>query len=317
MVTRVIYGPAHLADEAQAREEGTIGVDTSNANAPASKVHQGVYRIGAGDERATATGVTRQVVSHAGVTGGSVLDTLQRSGREPSCELEPGNPASRTSVEVAIRMGRLEYDANGKLREVAVGEPQGTAANDESKAENSPAQAEQSNQDAQFFDHQDEEDWAADIAPLPQAGYDAAVASSMGAILRGDDMEKTAASLAKNAGIPLELASEYVEQGVAKYQRTADRLMASMGLSGPRMDECYEFIRQQPQKMQDAMQRMVYANDLSGFRALAVAFKVQNPGDLSAFQKAGFEVHVDRDTGETMLRRPGGNWVKASDLMKG
>jgi hypothetical protein len=308
MVTTWQNIPEHLATQAEDAQRGTIGTDTSRHHQPASRVHDGAVRHTAGQEQAEHTGRATHTVSFDGTAGGSILGSLQRVTGAPSVELEPGNPSSRTSVEVAIRMGLLHRDANGNLKEAERMAP-----------EEQPGQAakqEQAGDPAAYVDAEEEALWAEDIAPLPQHAYDAAGPSLIGAVVRGDSFDDTAKALAHNASIPLELAAEYVTEGFEKGRRLVDRALAPMGLTGARLEAFYEAARERPQELQDAMQRVFHGNDASGFRAMATAWAVQNPGDLSHFRAAGFETSIDRETGGVLVRRAGGPWVNASELGK-
>ena len=86
---------------------------------PSSRVYGGIHRstVTEGGLSLEATGGTaRHVVSYEGTPGGSVLATLDAHGRSQSVELIPGNPASRTSVEVALREGVLRRNGSASWR---------------------------------------------------------------------------------------------------------------------------------------------------------------------------------------------------------
>jgi hypothetical protein len=314
MVIRVQHVPAQFAAGAEAAQQGTIGTDTSRINEPTSKVHQGTVRMTAGGE-VEQPGPARHVVSFDGAPGGSVLATRQRVNGHDTVEIVPGQPGTRTLLRTALQDGLIRETAPG-IYEDAKGTDgeQRTAA--DGLAEQQAGQEKQSAEQAQYVDSDEETAWASDIEPLPQHAYDAASASAIGAVLRGDNFEDAAKSLAHSAGIAPELAADYVEQGFAKARRMVDRALAPLGLNGERLEQFYEAARQSPQELQDAMQRAWWTNDASGFKAMAVRWKVQNPGDLSVYRQAGFEVHVDRDSGDVMLKRESGGWVKAADLGK-
>jgi hypothetical protein len=307
--------PAHLAAQAEDAQRGTIGVDQSALNEPSSRVHQGTVRYIAGQEEVSQGGVTRHAVSFDGVQGGSVLASLQRINGADTVELIPGVPASRTQIAHAVRDNLIRQIAPGVYEDVRSSD--GTQRTLEHvEAEQQAGQQQQQAERAEYVDPQEEADWAADIADMPQVAYDVASASAIGAILRKDGFADTAKSLAQNANISPELATQYVEEGFAKGRRMVDRALAPMGLSGDRLAAFYQAAGERPHELQDAMQRLWWQNDASGFKAMAVAWKVANPGDLSVFHKAGFETHVDRDTGDVMVKRGSGPWVKTSALGK-
>src|SRR4051794_22790032 len=105
MVTRVVMGPAHFADDLAAQNHGTVGSDTSAHHQPTSRVLTGAVQYTAGQEQPVQTGQAFHRVSYDGTAGGSVLASLQKHGPHASVELRPGDPSSRTMVEVAIREG--------------------------------------------------------------------------------------------------------------------------------------------------------------------------------------------------------------------
>jgi hypothetical protein len=305
-------GPAHFSDDMAAQNHGTIGVDTTAHHQPTSKVHTGSVRYTVGQDEAAHSGhASHQIAPSVGTAGGSVLASLQKQGPHQSVELIPGDPSSRTLVDVAIRQGLLTRNAAGQLEDSA-------RQQEAIKAALQPEQDQQQNDPgAGVFDSEDDQLWAEDIEPLPQSSYDAAVASTIGAIAHGNvDLEQTALSLARNAGIAPELAHDYVQAGIEMHERVVARALGTMGLEGERLEAAYEFMRGQPDRLQAAMQQLAYGRDVSGFKALAVDFKVKNPGDLLALKAAGMETHVDRQTGDVYVRHGGGSWRRMSELGK-
>lgn len=292
-VTRVIYG-----------------IPATNAPAlsvpPSTRVCGGVVRFTNGDAAATETGGTaRHSVSFDGNTGGSVLATMQRQGQHQTVELQPGNPASRTQLAVALREGLIRETAPGIYQDMA-GAPEALAA-----AVNAPAEEPAAASDgAEHIDAEDEQDFARAIDPLPQHSYDAAVASAGLAVITGGDLSRAAADLAASAGIEPERARDYVEAGVAMHERTVAR---AVGLEGDRKAAFYEFTREHPRQLQEAVQRLVGQRDAGGFVELARQFKRAQPGDLTSWKAAGFETHLGID-GELMVRHGSRDWVMAKDI---
>lgn len=279
----------------------------------ATRVYSGTTRFSFGDDEAQATsGVTRFAHSTAGTTGGSVAATLDRAGHRSTVELVPGVPSSRTDVAVALREGLLVRNAAGDLVD-----PQDAQQRADGLVPPAQVQDQPVDRGAGVFDAGEDADWAADIEPLPQNSYDAAVASVVAVAAHGvGSLEDTAKALAANAGIDPELAGEYVQEGVAMYERAVARALAPMGLEGDRLQEAYEYMRARPGELQDAIQKLVHARDPSGFKNLAKDFRVANPGDLTMYKQAGLETRVDRDTGDLMVRHGQGGWQRAADLAK-
>ncbi len=307
-----------LSFDSQQLSGGVIRVSTGPSRAdsspvsvpPPTRVVNGSLRFNADGTAESFGGVARHVVSFDGVPGGSVMATRQRVNGQDTVELQPGIPGTRTVISQALRDNLIREIAPGVFEDA-------TAAGDIQHTAQPQAQGpEQQPEVPAYIDTEDEALWAEDIAPLPQHSYDAASASAIAAILQGESFEGTTRRLAESAQLTPELAADFVNEGYAKGRRMVDRALAPLGLSGDRLEQFYEAARERPQELQEAMQRVWYANDASGFQAMATAWKVQNPGNLSVFRNGGFETHVDRESGDLMLRRPGGSWVRAADLSK-
>lgn len=253
--------------------------------------------------------------STAGVTGGSVVATLDRQGTALTVETIPGRPESRTSIASALRDGLLIRDSSGDLQD---------APDVQQKVRDFGAPPEQPQQRQAgpgegVFDARDDDDWGAAIEPLAQPAYDAAIASVIAVTAHGHgSLDDTARALAANARIDPELARRYVEEGTAMYQRVVGRSLAPMGLEGERLEAAYEYMRQQPQKLQHAIQELVHMRDPAAFTALATEFNVRHPDPrvLAPLQAAGFETMVDRETGRIMARIGQGNWHPATEILR-
>ncbi len=299
-VTRVIYGltPPEVP---LSRPEPT-------------RVHGGTISHMAGANEVQSADVARHAVSFDGAAGGSVMATKQRQGMHDTVELIPGQPSTRTQIAVALREGLIRQMDGGGYADVV-----GAPAAMEHAAEAEAAEKEQGPADpgAEIFAAEDDAEWAAAIDPLPQHAYDAAAASVSLAVVTGADLASAAQALAVDSAIEPALARQYVEAGYAMHERAVAAAVAPLGLGeGSRKEAFYEFAREHPQKLQEAVQRLVHARDPGGFIGLAQQFRRVNPGgEVSALQQAGFETHVDT-SGAVLVRRPGGDWVRASDLLK-
>jgi hypothetical protein len=305
MVIRVQHVPAQFAS--QVNEDGSVDTDTSNQTAPSTRTGGISYSLNQGGE-VQSREVARHHVTHEGIAGGTVLSTLQTTFGKASVELSPGNPASRTGVEEAIREGHLERDASGQLREAAPKQQQQQVQQQHEQEQEQAASA-----DAQHFDREDEQLWAQDIERLSQSGYEAIVALSIGAIANGSSLDDVATGLAQREGMEPALAREYVEQGIAKETRVVSRLLSSMGIPEDQHEAAFDHFRQRGLQLQDAMQRHVHTRDLNGWRQMAAEYKAVTT-DTSAYEKAGFEVAIHPHTGELMLRRGEGQWRSAKQL---
>lgn len=277
-----------------------------------TRVHTGTTRFG-GIGVAESVAFASHQTPITGTVKGSVVATLQ-SGSRASVELTPGDPTSRTLVAVAEREGLIRLNDAGRWEDIqklatdpAVAQaPQGIDESDQTTdAEASmgafcPALA---------------ADWAADIADLPQGAFDSAQSSMIGVIALGSgSLEDTAMSLARNVpGMSPELAREHIDGGLFVHQQAADKAMSQI-VGAHELEAMYEAFRNDPQKLMPAVQALTLAHDLRPLKALAVTWKAQNT-DLSAYTAAGFQAAVDRTTGDVLLQRGTGPWMKASEVM--
>jgi hypothetical protein len=302
-VTRYIHG---AEEAAQVQQPAAV---------ESTRVHNGSLSFQTG----TDTGPVHRsqasyIVTHDGTSGGSVMDTLRRDSNGPSVELIPGNPASRTVLAQALKAGLVEEFAPGQYRDAQdqqarVGQQQGDPPQDE-KAQEDPG--------AGVFNAEDDREWATAIEPLPQHSFDSAMASGVAVVAHGQGtFEDTAKSLAKSSGMEVDEALAYVSEGYAMYERAVARGLGPLGLCGERLQAFYDSTRENPERLQDALQRVLHGRDVGGFKEMAIAWVVKNPGpEVQALKAAGFEVFVDRETGEALARRAGGDWVSASRLLK-
>lgn len=290
MVTRISFGSADnlsgvpQSHDIQPAQGHRISNSLSLSNfpqpqdvqpAPSVRVHSGVHRYTAGDSDPTSVGVTRHVMSFSGNAGGSVADTLQMVNGQQTVELVPGNPATRTQVQTAMREGLIQRGIGGRWEDTSAQQPavQALKALDEP-----PAMPQQDGPDSAMFDPQDDALWAEDIAPLPQGAYDAALASMTGIVSRGaGDMERTALALAESSGIEPELARDYLEQGYSYYEGAVSRSLAPLGIQGERLQEFYSYCQRDQGRLQDAIQKLTHMRDLSGFRLMAGTWLAKNP----------------------------------------
>lgn len=278
----------------------------------AFKVHTGVLREDGSGQFARFDG-------RSASTAGSVLATARSNagptsnfkGADTSVEVEPGNPASRTSIATALRMGVIREPYLGCYEDVqaAPAAPGAEAGQSPGEDSHTPELAEQ----------QAEADWAADIEAVPQHAYDAAVASGANAVLdtTAEGWQKTAAVLASNTGMSPDAAAEYVEAGYSFFETQVAKMANGVGIEEGSKEAFYDFMRSKhPQALQAATGQLVSTRRLDGFRQLATAFKVeQGTRQLPEWRARGFDgAYVNRTTGDVMLSMKGGAAVRARDL---
>ncbi len=256
--------------------EGATSPSTAEPTAPSDSIRIGgiVTRTDASTGQVVQQGCSSMQFGHdSGTAGGSVAATLRTSTGNPSVELIPGNPASRTSVQVAMREGLIRQDPlTGQwLDAVPFVAPEA--------AEEQPGQTtEQDQQDdrrddgAAAFDPEDQSLWAQDIEPLPQGTYDAAVGRAISVAVGTGDPARLVTELAQGAGISPELAQDYVTQGVAMYERVAERALAPILATPELRSEFRESFRKDPGRAADALRYMVQGGDTRPLLDLARAF---------------------------------------------
>lgn len=316
MITRVQHGTAeHLTIAAQ-YAAGNLGQSPAR-DAPSTRVHTGALRITAGDsEAANAGSVTRHAVSFGGSPGGSVAATLQNVNGRQSVELIPGNPATRTDIRSAVRDGLVQRGAGGRWEDTPGKDAAVQALQQPQQAPEAAPQV--APEDAAIFDPAAEAQWNADIEHIPQGAYDAAVASTIGLLVNGGNVESTARNFAEAAQMEPAEAEAILDAGYSYYGAKVTAAMAPLGISGDRLDKFIGGLEKNPGAYQDAIQRLVYSRDLSGFRTAAVEFLRHNPSpEVDGFKAAGFETTQDVHTGKTLLRRPGSShWATLEELAK-
>lgn len=288
-----------------------------------ARVHYGAIRSDASGQVVAPSEVVRHIEGlpnqHAGQ---SVAATFQnRYSGGATVQLVPGDESSRTTVSVAERMGLIRRDEGGNWVDASDNAAQAAAVAKASRADE--PQPEQKNQDeASPFDQADSVAFADAIAPIPQGAFDVAQAHAIAGVLEGQTesalVAEVATRLAQNAGggMSPDQAAEAARKGLTVYSGAVAKLAAAEGISGDRLQDFYAELRAgQSGKLQDAIQRLVYSNDMRGFRALAQAFTTAKPGpEVAALQNAGFEVARDA-TGGWLARMAGGNWVPVKAIM--
>lgn len=246
-------------------------------NEPRSRVYTGVTTYTVGQGEAAQSGVSRHSVSYEGSEGGSVIGTVRREGTGQSVELEPGNPASRTSLEVAARMGIIRKDPNGNYQDVKTAEGKqqtfGTldaqAKQDQAK-QASDAASEQAEQQAGIFNQAEDAAFVTDMADIPDHAFRAAAAGVTRAITLDGDLDHTARRLASESGMEPAQASEVIARGIGYYEAAVNRAVAKVGLyAGPQREAFYDDLRNDPARMGNAVQFLMHGRDASHFQALA------------------------------------------------
>lgn len=241
------------------------------------RVHNGVIRSDGGGQLAQSNGQYAPASGSILATARSNLGpTGLRSGSDVSVELEPGNPASRTSLAVALRLGLIKEPYPGIYEDAQGGTPQGPQGSTQPRSGDPAPQPEKPAQAGpELADEKAEGDWAADIEPLPQQAYDSALAFAADAVA-GEGVEgwdKMAQVLARDAGLAPEAASQFVSAGYTFFEGQVSKAVQALGIGPEAKEAFYDHIRDNhPDDLKAATQALVMGRSLDGFRALAAKY---------------------------------------------
>lgn len=274
-----------------------------------NRVHRGVIREDGSGQLVQNNGQhAPQAGSVLATARGNHGPTARFNAADTTVELVPGNPATRTSIAVALR--------EGVIREVYPGHYEDTNA--------APAVAQQGPEESntsapELASTAEEADFGQAIADLRQDSYDGAAALAVAAVTENSTEAWVAMAqrLASSEGIEYDAAAEKVEKAWDFFGGQVDRMATAAGIEDP--DTFYEWLQQNhPRELQAAVQQLVSTRRLDDFRSLATAYKVEaGQGQLAEWNRLGFDAYVDRDTGDVMVSQGKGRPVRARDLMKG
>lgn len=261
--TRIQHVPAGF----QLPQEATTGAGLDiGRDLPQSRVYAGPVKFTAGDTEAQHSGsYARHVVSHDGVQGGSLVATLRSEGAARTVELEPGNPASRTRLEVALR--------EGLVREVAPGRYEDATRQQAPQQQQTQQPAPTEPQQSPNFSTEEVSHFEQIIDPLPQHSYDRAVAALTVTAVNGTGtFEAAAQTLAESAGMEPSRALEVINAGYAVHEAAVARSVAQMGIQGAHKEAFYDFCQTKPRQLHEAIQNLTARRSTSGFDTLAAEY---------------------------------------------
>jgi hypothetical protein len=252
------------------------GPDTY-VHGPQQRVHSGATRYTAGqDGDASSASFTRHVVTDAGTAGGSILATLRREGGAATVETIPGNPASRTLVESALREGLLVRNAAGALAD-AEGKGDAPRTLETVQAEQQAVQVAQQQAASQaqaeadhgVFSAEEDRSFVEAMAPVPDEAYRPAVSKGIAALALGQDLDGVVRQLAESGRMEIDAAGEVVEAGRAYFQNIANRAVMQAGIPEAHLPAFYESLQGNPNLLMSALNAMATARDVSVLRKAA------------------------------------------------
>jgi hypothetical protein len=214
----------------------------------------------------------RHVESREGSPGGSVLATLDYRGTTQTVELVPGNPASRTDVGTAIREGLLRRNAAGHLEAVHNGPAPGAslvAAFGQQEAAQGHQQEAQGDALAGVFSPEEDAAWAQTFSEVPEHAFNSGASGLVKALTLGEDFEGAALNVARGAGMDPAKAAELVDYAYEAQRAIVDRAIANVGIGEDQREAFYEFCRDNPGQLGNALQHLIHGRDVSHFQRMA------------------------------------------------
>lgn len=259
-------------------------VETASALPPgdAGRTDQGSISYTQGAAQVEGRGLSKFMYGQDTPQATSVMTSKRRENGQLTVELEPGNPASRTHIATAARLGLVSEVAPGVWIDAGSGGPWSQPA--------APYAAPQGDQFAPdpatladpgeggFLPGEDAA-FAGLIEPLSQGSFDAALARGAAVAVESADagaLARVAVELAKAEGLEPADAEAVVAQAHAHYQRVVDRAMDAAGIPQGQLPEFYNWLRtSEPAAMRNAIDRVLHSRDLSWFKRLATEWQMR------------------------------------------
>lgn len=259
-------------------------LELSQSEKVSSRVYGGSLRCStASDSVSQEVGITT-VSSLSDVAAGSIMATMQTSYGSPTAtmspsttvELEPGNPSTRTTLDVAERMGMVTRNALGIYE--AVGQA----------ALETPSEVQQDEaQGIELFSPAEEAQFASAIVDIPQALYDQAMVSAAASVAATGDIEDLASSLAATCGMAPSQLQEVQASATAMFQAQADKTISALGVNP---SEFYDWARtHHGEKLGQAVRTQLTTRSVDGYRGLVKTYLDQVVPSLGALKAAGLE----------------------------
>jgi hypothetical protein len=211
-----------------------------------------------------------------GQVGQSVLETVSQRGNAQTVELIPGNPASRTLVDVAIRENLLRRGPGGVLEEVKGNQGQSqnladkdAAAAERQKLEQHAAELTQAEALEGVFSETEDAQWREAFSDVPEYAMTATGSRIVNALMLGSDFEGVYKGLVQDTGMEPAKAAEAVELAFSLQTAIVHRAVAKVGVTEQHRDAFFESLRDQPNHLGNALQRLIHTRDVGPFQQLA------------------------------------------------
>lgn len=230
--------------------------------------------IDLGTGQMSSRGFARYTVGQDAPPSSSVMATLRRENGYTTVETEPGNPASRTVIDSAVRQGLVRETSPGYWEDIMA--VQAPAAGDSAAPRQPVTDKPEGDQPLAWADQKELAGWNEKLAPLPQAAFDSAMGAAAASITAGDGtLDSAVQRLVTDTGMDPEQARELAEHGEAFYRGNLTRDLLGTGLlTAEEVDPFYEWCRTQ-HKLAEAMSGLVFAGNTKAFQALARDYAVK------------------------------------------
>lgn len=321
---------------------GVPAEEPTYSTPPATRVVNGGHRFHEDGSAQAIGGVTRHTVNHDGDLGGSIMGTRERRNGHDTVLMTPGDPTTRVQLRFAVQEGLIREVAQGVYADATTADgKQRTAQTVQAEQQQAyqqqqlQQQQQQAADNAGIFDPDEDAEFAAEFASVPDHTFRSAMASMINTVATGGDFTRAAATLAREAGVGHERAAEMVGVAHEAQERIVSRALAKVGIGEDMKQAAYASFREEPGKLLNAMHYLMHGRDVSQFQDMGRAWlaKTQrhaasNGGSSGSpaahpaaqaealMRQAGFETRTTSN-GVPMIRRGNGPWVTVNELSGG
>jgi hypothetical protein len=254
-------------------EEAPPQSETPASSGPSIRVDEGTIKSSlTGQEQTT---VHRNSPADITPIPGAIFSTARNAfgfptgdrGPSTTIELEPGNPGSRVTIQVAESLGFITKNEHGQY--IQVTQPQGTPEGNTDQPEVPEA-----------FDQKTEEALHTALADVPSQLIDQAVAKAAISIALGGEPEDFSAAISSTTGIPLEQLQAAQGTAIAAFQEQADATVKKLGADP---EEFYEWAKaNHSESLARAIREHVATRSPAVYRELVKSYLDKVPPSLDA-----------------------------------
>jgi hypothetical protein len=278
MSIRLINTPDGFVDP-ESLQANTMGVAPTEVPITRPAIGTLTLTHRGGQTEMSASGTTRYQHSSGGTAGGSIMATLSATHGPATVELEPGNPASRTVLQTAVREGLIKSDGRGGWQDVTNDHGQqrtiATVAT-EAAQQAQQIEAQQAREQRQategVFVPEEDAQWQAEMADVPDPAFRSTMALVTNAVVLGQSLDAAAARLSQETGMDPDAAMQKVITAGGLQQRIVDRALGKLGLEGEALEAFYTEATNEPARLQNAIHHLMHARDVRPFQQMGREF---------------------------------------------